>query len=125
MPSRGATLLTRLVAIRFPARPKRTNTGAVFPPQRIQHASRAGSRLGIRTARSRFGGQQLTQPRKANMKVSTRKFCLTPDDTLYRMSSALSGRLFSNPANTPWGATIILSGRTTFMMAGGEESKAA
>jgi hypothetical protein len=24
-----------------------------------------------------------------------------------------------------WGATIILSGRTTFMMAGGEESKAA
>ena len=24
-----------------------------------------------------------------------------------------------------WGATLILSGRTTFMMAGGEESKAA
>ena len=35
------------------------------------------------------------------MKVSNRKFCLAPDDTLYRMSSALSGRLFSNPASTP------------------------
>ncbi len=30
-----------------------------------------------------------------------------------------------DPDPMSWGATMILSGRTTFMMAGGEESKAA
>jgi hypothetical protein len=43
-------------------------------------------------------------------------------NTRRRLVIALGASALAMPF---WGATIILSGRTTIMMAGGEESKAA